>query len=124
LIRIDHACEEGFYDSLGHKTDMDAQYPSFQKVIDCFDNKERQVELMNESLAFYDSKIKCYTYSDNHQFNSTYVELLTKKIGLKHGYLCANKNGGDDILFFESDTKAKIQFVGCVMPLRVLKNDD
>jgi len=123
LIRIDHACDAGFYDAMGHKTDMDARYPDFKKVMHNF-NVGCKVTLNNESLAFYDSKIKSYTYNESHQFCSTYIDLLIKKLGLKHGYLCANKNGGDDILFFESDTEANIQFVGCVMPLRVLKNDE
>lgn len=121
LIQIDHACEEGFYDAMGNKTDMDYRYPSFQKVMDCFDNRDKTVTLINESLAFYDSKSKSYTYGENHLFEAKYIDLLIKKLGVKHGYLCANKNGGDDILFFESIDSAKIKFVGCIMPLRVLK---
>ena len=123
LIKIYHACESGFYDAMGSKTYMEARYPEFDKMMANF-HRDYQVALINDTLKFYDAKIKSYTYSDNHIFDAKYIDFLTKKLGLKHGYLCVNNNGGDDILFFESSNESKIQFVGCVMPLRVLKNDD
>jgi len=126
LIKINHVCEPGFYDALGNKTDMDARYPDFKKVMDCYIKlKSNTVTLVNNSLAFYGStKEKCYTYNEKNLFDSTYIDLLIKKLGLKHGYICKNKNGGDDILFFHSLPDSKIQFIGCIMPLRNLKNDD